>query len=75
MEEIKSKLENQLKAKREILNKLYKEQGLNDFTLKKSQELDSLIAIIQKYELNKYIIKRRHENEEINRETIKEVTI
>lgn len=75
MEEIKSKLENQLKAKRETLNKLYKEQGLNDFTLKKSQELDNLIAIIQKYELNKYIIKRRYENEEINRETIKEVTI
>lgn len=48
-----TELRNKLEKQRQELNKMYAEQGLNDFTLKKSQELDELIAIIQKLELQK----------------------
>ena len=48
-----TELSNKLEKQRQELNKMYAEQGLNDFTLKKSQELDELIAIIQKLELQK----------------------
>lgn len=48
-----TELRNKLEKQRKELNKMYAEQGLNDFTLKKSQELDELIAIIQKLELQK----------------------
>ena len=40
-------LEELIEIKREELNKLYSEQGLNDFTLAKSQELDVLITKAQ----------------------------
>ena len=45
----------QLELKRQELNILYAEQGLNDFTLKKSQELDVLIAKVQRMELENLI--------------------
>ena len=48
-----TELRNKLEKQRQELNKMYAAQGLNDFTLKKSQELDELIAIIQKLELQK----------------------
>lgn len=48
-----TELRNKLEKQRQELNKMYAEQGLNDFTLKKSQELDELIAIVQKLELQK----------------------
>ena len=40
-------LEELIEIKREELNRLYSEQGLNDFTLAKSQELDVLITKAQ----------------------------
>ena len=40
-------LEELIEIKREELNKLYGEYGLNDFTLAKSQELDVLITKAQ----------------------------
>ena len=40
-------LEELIEIKREELNRLYSEQGLNDFTLAKSQELDVLIVKAQ----------------------------
>ena len=45
----------QLELKRQELNILYAEQGLNDFTLKKSQELDVLITKVQRMELENLI--------------------
>ncbi len=48
-----TELRNKIEKQRQELNKMYAEQGLNDFTLKKSQELDELIAIVQKLELQK----------------------
>lgn len=48
-----TELRNKLEKQRQELNKMYAEQGLNDFTLKKSRELDELITIIQKLELQK----------------------
>ena len=48
-------IREQLELKRQELNILYAEQGLNDFTLKKSQELDVLIAKVQRMELENLI--------------------
>lgn len=45
-------LQELIEKKREELNKLFDEQGLNDFTLRKSQELDVLIVRVQKQKLN-----------------------
>lgn len=44
-----------LEEKRRRLNALYLEQGLNNYTLKKSQELDILIALVQRKEFKEYI--------------------
>lgn len=49
------RLREQLEYKRQELNILYAEQGLNDFTLKKSQELDVLIAKVQRMGLENLI--------------------
>ena len=49
------KLREQLELKRQELNTLYAEQGLNDFTLRKSQELDVLVAKVQRMELENLI--------------------
>lgn len=46
-----SELREQLELKRQELNTLYAEQGLNDFTLRKSQELDVLVTKVQRMEL------------------------
>ena len=51
-------LEELIEIKREELNRLYSEQGLNDFTLAKSQELDVLITKAQ-------IIRLEEEKEKI----------
>lgn len=48
-------LREQLELKRQELNILYAEQGLNDFTLRKSQELDVLVAKVQRMELENLI--------------------
>lgn len=48
-------IREQLELKRQELNILYAEQGLNDFTLKKSQELDILIAKVQRMGLENLI--------------------
>ena len=48
-------IREQLELKRQELNILYAEQGLNDFTLKKSQELDVLVAKVQRMELENLI--------------------
>ena len=45
-------LQELIEKKREELNKLFDEQGLNDFTLRKSQELDVLIVRVQRQKLN-----------------------
>lgn len=45
------RLEKVIEEKREELNRLYSEYGLNDFTLKKSQELDILIVKAQREKL------------------------
>ena len=50
-----SELREQLELKRQELNTLYAEQGLNDFTLRKSQELDVLVAKVQRMELENLI--------------------
>lgn len=47
-------LEELMEIKRNELNKLFCEHGLNDFTLKKSKELDEIIVKIQVHILNKY---------------------
>lgn len=47
----KEQLENLIETKRTELNKLFGNQGLNDFTLKKSQELDVLIVKAQRLKL------------------------
>ena len=44
-----------LEEKRRKLNALYLEQGLNNYTLKKSQELDILIALAQREEFEEYM--------------------
>lgn len=44
-----------LEEKRRKLNALYLEQGLNNYTLKKSQELDILIALVQREEFEEYM--------------------
>lgn len=44
-----------LEEKRRKLNTLFLEQGLNNYTLKKSQELDILIALIQREEFEEYM--------------------
>ena len=44
-----------LEEKRRNLNALYLEQGLNNHTLKKSQELDILIALVQREEFEEYM--------------------
>lgn len=44
-----------LEEKRRILNALFLEQGLNNHTLKKSQELDILIALVQREEFEEYM--------------------
>lgn len=41
-------LEELIEVKRKQLDQLFYEQGLNDFTLKKSQELDKLIVRMQR---------------------------
>lgn len=41
-----------IERKREELNRLFSEQGLNDFTLHKSQELDVLIVKAQSQKLD-----------------------
>lgn len=46
------RLQELIEKKREELNKLFDEQGLNDFTLRKSQELDVLIVKAQRQKLN-----------------------
>ena len=48
-------LREQLELKRQELNILYAEQGLNDFTLRKSQELAVLVAKVQRMELENLI--------------------
>lgn len=48
-------IREQLELKRQELNILYTEQGLNDFTLKKSQELDVLITKVQRMGLENLI--------------------
>lgn len=45
-------LQELIDKKREELNKLFCEQGLNDFTLRKSQELDVLIVKAQRQKLS-----------------------
>lgn len=44
-----------LEEKRRKLNALYLEQGLNNYTLKKSQELDILITLAQIEEFEEYM--------------------
>lgn len=44
-----------LEEKRRKLNALYLEQGLNNYTLKKSQELDILIVLAQREEFEEYM--------------------
>lgn len=44
-----------IERKREELNRLFGEQGLNDFTLHKSQELDILIVKVQSQKLDEII--------------------
>lgn len=44
-----------LEEKRRKLNALYLEQGLNNYTLKKSQELDILITLVQREEFEEYM--------------------
>ena len=44
-----------LEEKRRILNALFLEQGLNNHTLEKSQELDILIALVQREEFEEYM--------------------
>ena len=46
------RLQELIEKKREELNRLFGEQGLNDFTLRKSQELDVLIVKAQRQKLN-----------------------
>lgn len=48
-------LKTMLEEKRRKLNALYLEQGLNNYTLKKSQELDILIALAQREEFEEYM--------------------
>ncbi|HSQ87998.1 aspartyl-phosphate phosphatase Spo0E family protein [Romboutsia sp.] len=46
-------LNREIEVKRAELNVLFGKYGLNDYTLKKSQELDELIVIAQRQELDK----------------------
>lgn len=48
---------NKIEQLRKELNRLYLAYGLNDITLKKSQELDELIVISQRNQLEN--LKRR----------------
>lgn len=47
----KEQLEELIEVKRMELNELFGSQGLNDFTLKKSQELDVLVVKAQRLKL------------------------
>ena len=51
----KINLKTILEEKIKNLNALYLEQGLNNHTLKKSQELDILIALVQREEIEEYM--------------------
>lgn len=48
-------LESMIGVKKLELGELFKQQGLNDYTLRKSQELDILIAKAQRMRLNRVI--------------------
>lgn len=48
-------LEHLINVKRAELEKSFDEQGLNNFTLKKSQELDTLLVKIQRIRLEEIL--------------------
>lgn len=48
-------LESMICVKKLELGELFEQQGLNDYTLRKSQELDILIAKAQRMKLNRVI--------------------